>query len=203
MWGISPELLFEHHNTRLNTIALAGTMALPLAQQYETNTSSFLNSSSLQKIAHEHQLVVDDICTQMRPFGKIYCHPRELVTLPHLAHWKTSIGVEFSHARPPAQDFEPLIHALHPTAALGAYPRIPGEQWLRTHTKNRGYYGAPFGVCTGREFALCISTIRGMEWQGDQMLVKAGGGVVASSKCNEEWEEIEVKCRSILGAFNV
>jgi menaquinone-specific isochorismate synthase len=180
--GATPEILFRlKEKNLLETIACAGT-AKP--EDVETMLST--------KNRHEHQLVVDGLTTSLTPYGKMQIHPIVPLALPGITHLTTPISIALN-SKP---DFIHLVETLHPTPALGAYPRHAGMKWLRTYARKirRLRFGAPAGYFnpTSEENCCCVS-IRNVQWDAQQMRIGAGCGVVQASCARAEWEEICLK----------
>ncbi|HEY4831978.1 MAG TPA: chorismate-binding protein, partial [Waddliaceae bacterium] len=96
--------------------------------------------------------------------------------------------------------FIEVVEMLHPTPALGAFPRILGKTWLMDYqTKmNRGRYGAPVGYYyPSKEEGECFVAIRNVQWVGPEAQIGAGCGIVAQSVFEQEWDEIQLKIQSI------
>jgi len=181
MLGASPELLFRILPGRVETQAIAGTAPLAEAER-------LLNDP---KEVVEHQSVVQDIRSVLAPFGRVDIGPRELLALPDLAHLRTDITL-----RPTtAVQFEGLVAALHPTAALGVAPRTVGLDLLRALDDDapRGRFGAPFGVALPDGNGVCVVAIRNVQWNGPDLVLGTGGGVIAESRLDREWDEITLK----------
>ena len=88
-------------------------------------------------------------------------------------------------------DFKAATTALHPTPALGAFPKEAGFTWLENYNQQmpRGRYGAPVG-CLLNNQATCIVAIRNVQWKGSQAKIGAGCGIVKESVLENEWNEI-------------
>lgn len=191
--GITPETLFSHHSQRpavVQTMALAGTKKQGSEAAFEGN----------KKENAEHELVVKDICQVLSPFGQVEIEEKRLLPLPALTHLLTPIQVKLEEPF----DFEKLVHALHPTPALGAFPRKEGEEWLRLYqTKlDRRYFGAPVGFSfPERGVTACYVSIRHVQWNEEGMRIGAGCGVVKDSQCDQEWEEICLKLQAVRSVF--
>jgi menaquinone-specific isochorismate synthase len=182
MIGASPELLFRlPGDGRVETAAVAGT--------YPAERG--LRLSADPKEVAEHQSVVDDIADALAPLGRVDVGPRELLCLPGLAHLKTDLVLH--PARPVG--FDALVRALHPTAALGVAPRDADPDLLRRLDAGagRGRLGAPFGVAWPDGRATCLVAIRNVQWRGRDLTVGAGGGLIAQSRLDAEWEELRIK----------
>ena len=179
--GATPEVLFERHGQAITTMALAGTVAPSVTQA---------QALSDIKLAQEHAIVVDAIVEALGAFGEVGHGETTLMALPRLSHLRTSI-----HVTTPAQvDDSALVAALHPTPALGAFPRAAGAAWLEMQKRlgDRQRFGAPFGVSVGKR-ALYLVAIRNIEWRGSRVSLRAGAGVVRDSTVDGEWNEIALK----------
>lgn len=187
LMGVTPERLFQLDQKKLHTMACAGT-----ASQADT----FLYS---QKLQLEHQIVVDAIENSLTPFGRLKKENSVPTYVGAFAHWVTNIYLESDRQLDP---FE-LVSLLHPTPALGAWPRIRGLKWLEDYNRYiaRGRYGAPVGVILNNDFAIFHVAIRGMQWNERSVTIKAGVGVVADSVFEEEKEELMLKLTHIERVF--
>ena len=91
---------------------------------------------------------------------------------------------------------------LHPTPALGGVPRKAALEVIRNYERmNRGLYAAPIGWIDSEgngEFAVAIRSAALIK---DKAYLYAGGGIVADSKPNLEYEETLVKFRPMLRAL--
>ena len=185
--GATPEMLFslDHEKQKhvLNTVALAGTR--------KKDSSSLLDNP---KEMREHQLVIEGITSSLSPIGEVLVRKTEEVHLPHLSHLMTPIHMELD-VKPLFSD---VVKKLHPTPALGAYPKEAGMQWLRSYQQkiNRKRYGAPVGYHQGIK-SICYVAIRNMQWDENLIQIGAGCGVIAASQKEQEWEEIKLKLKSI------
>lgn len=183
--GASPELLFKIQSQKLQTMACAGTMG------HHDSVESFMEDP---KERQEHQAVVQGITEALRPFGDIKCGELEILDLGRLVHLITPIEMSFSHD----PDFGALIEALHPTPALGTFPKKAGEPWLVAYNERvpRKRYGAPVGVAHQQEGRFYVG-IRNVQWDANGMTLGAGGGVNDQSQLKREWNEIHRKLGAI------
>ncbi|WP_068466489.1 chorismate-binding protein [Candidatus Protochlamydia phocaeensis] len=187
--GVTPETLFlydEGQSHLVRTMALAGTKKQQEKEELQQD----------DKEKHEHQVVVKGICEALKPFGRIQVGERQLLPFSTLNHLLTPIEVSLTQPF----DFDQLVKALHPTPALGAFPRLEGGKWLENYQKqlDRKFYGAPFGVIDPiHKRASCFVGIRQVQWSDQGMRIGAGCGVVKGSRCEQEWNEILLKIHSI------
>ncbi|HRK09337.1 MAG TPA: 2-succinyl-5-enolpyruvyl-6-hydroxy-3-cyclohexene-1-carboxylic-acid synthase [Pseudobdellovibrionaceae bacterium] len=157
--GVTPEILFELHGTRLQTHAVAGTRWVR-DDQREAELREFLSAS---KDAEEQALVVDDLRARLSELAERHggeVRVGERVARPasprrgerQLWHLVTPLEWEMkSHGAPRAAE---LLRALHPTPALGVAPRSSASlrelDAVRVQQDGiaRGNFGAPILIST-------------------------------------------------------
>jgi menaquinone-specific isochorismate synthase len=186
MIGASPEILFGRlDDGRVETAAIAGT--------YPAERGTRMVDDP--KEVAEHLSVVEDIADALAPLGPVEIGARELLCLPFLTHLKTELRLD---PRVPL-GFADLVDALHPTAALGVAPRGETPDLLRRLDAGvgRGRLGAPFGVEWPDGRAACLVAIRNVQWRGRDVTLGAGGGVIAASRLDAEWMELELKREAV------
>lgn len=189
--GLSPETLFIYQSREdghiLQTMALAGTCS---------SSESLEAFQSNVKEVREHQIVVEGIEQSLSSFGQVKINQRQILALPGLYHLMTPISVDLTKPF----DFETIVRLLHPTPALGAFPRQQGQRWLEEYNQKieRGSYGAPFGIFSPvHSLSICIVGIRQVQWSKNGMRIGAGCGIIQASHCIREWDEIQLKFKNI------
>lgn len=198
MLGVTPELLFRQEKQEeqwaVETCAVAGTISA---------TEDAVWRQDL-KLVKEHEIVVRDIEERLASFGSVEISPTYLSQYAKLFHLKTPM--KMSLKGPLA--FEKIVHTLHPTPALGAYPRGAGKAWLEEMQTwvDRGRFGAPVGGKKRQsEEGHCLVAIRNIQWKSQaksegkdaDVMLCAGCGVVAESDLEAEWQELQLKIKSI------
>lgn len=187
--GASPEILFRYTKERegiIETIACAGT------QKHGESEGSFTKDP---KELYEHQIVIDGICESLTPLGHVHQGKMSVLKLPRLSHLITPIEVAVNRE----VDFLSIVKNLHPTQALGAFPKKEGGKWLKDYQQKipRGRYGAPIGYVLERgKQAKCIVGIRNVQWDQHGAKIGAGCGIVRESLLDKEWREICLKISS-------
>jgi Tfp pilus assembly protein PilO len=93
---------------------------------------------------------------------------------------------------------EKMMEVLHPTAALGGWPREEAHLLLQSFDskKSREYFGAPF-CFESLEKIFCVVMIRGLQWKSNKVFIRAGCGVVEQSKFENEFKEVCLKTKAI------
>ncbi len=193
MLGATPEILFSRAPGKaFETVALAGTRA----KSETTNAAQALLADPKER--YEHQLVIEDLKSQLSGIGDVAIGSTEAVELPTLYHLKTRI-----QARPRGTlSFDDFVKLLHPTPALGVSPRAFGFQemlrWDDSLVRRR--FGAPFGATFAtlegqREH--CLVAIRNIQWDSKRIQLGSGCGVVPESDLQREWSELSLKRDSV------
>lgn len=197
-FGASPERLVKVEQGRAFSSCVAGSIKRGKTAEEDTALGqSLLND---RKNGGEHQYVVDMIaetfrknCTETRiPTG-----PR-LLKIRDIQHLYTPVEGQLNQDATILQ----LAKHLHPTPALGGVPRQEAMAAIRKYEPmNRGLYAAPIGWLDAEgngEFAVAI---RSASLVDDKAYLYAGGGIVADSEPQAEYEETLVKFRPMLRAL--
>ncbi len=184
--GVSPEKLFAlKQEGSVETMAVASTLS------GEVGLGDFAADPKLMK---EHQWVIDGIRETLAPFADVCVGDSFVRPFGTLSHLVTTI-VGILKKQPSLID---LIGCMHPTPALGAYPKKAGERWLEEYDKKqrRGYFGAPVGWATAKEAEVFVA-IRNVMWDRRGTKIFAGCGIVKESEEESEWRELQQKIASI------
>lgn len=192
--GATPERLLQLEKGVVRTAALAGSAPRSPEPLEDWRIGEELLNSS--KNREEHALVVNMIVEKLQNV----CDPLDVPTVPRLLklanvqHLYTPIE---GCLRGEAGLLE-LIASLHPTPALGGYPRQAALDFIRQHEQlDRGWYAAPIGWVNTRgegEFAVAI---RSALINGNEAHLFAGCGIVADSDPASEYQESRIKLQAI------
>ena len=198
--GGTPECLVRVADGRVVAHSLAGSVARgATASADAAHTRSLLDNV---KTRHEQGVVTDfvtgvlaELCTgvdtAVRP---------GVMRLGNVAHLVSTVTAT---ARPDAGLLD-LVERLHPTPAVGGYPRPAALRWLaRSEPFDRGWYAAPVGWLDAVEDGEMAVAIRSALVSGDRAALFAGCGVVEGSTPDEEYAETELKLRPMLDALGV
>lgn len=197
-YGASPERLVKVDNGRAFSSCVAGSIKRgQTAEQDEALGNSLLNDA---KNRGEHHYVVEMIT---ETFEKNCCDVKipngpKLLKIRDIQHLYTPVEGQLNDGATILQ----LVKHLHPTPALGGVPREAAMQMIRQYEPmNRGLYAAPIGWLDADgngEFAVAIRSAALVQ---DKAYLYAGGGIVADSKPQSEYEETLVKFRPMLRAL--
>ena len=196
--GASPEVLFQSSNELSKTMALAGT-------SLNENLKDFQQDP---KEAQEHQYVVQDILAQLDLLQNTDAAKQIAMQKPVLGNKQFLSYGNLSHMLSPIEfntqsmpDFMDMIHYLHPTPALGVYPRhfthpIASDYKIQkefSDAKLRKNFGAGFGVLIPKISQHCVVAIRNIMYHGGICYLHSGCGIVKDSKFESEFLELQRK----------
>lgn len=184
--GATPERLFSLDGNRLVTMALAGTARSDDREVFAVD----------EKEIREHEYVAQTLVSKLVDIGRIQRSERDILDLGSIVHFLTHIEVALHQ---PGTATE-LIRRLHPTPALGPLPRTKETlahliDWRRRLGCPAGF-GAPFGLWNDGKFQAVVA-IRGIWWQGNQLSLPAGCGVIEASRLVNEWRELRLKREAV------
>ncbi len=196
--GASPERLIKKEGAEAFTTCLAGSIARGTSAEEDDRFGDELLHD--QKNLHEHEVVVRAIrsafeqgCDRVEvPEKPILYKVRDIQHLytPIVGKVKDTVSLLT------------LVEKLHPTPALGGYPREEALLKIREiEHLDRGLYAGPIGWLDSNgdgEFAVGI---RSGLLQGKEASLFAGCGIVGNSDPISEYKETQMKLRPMLSAL--
>lgn len=189
MLGFTPELLFHFQASSFWTMALASTAL--------QNSPSLLKDPKQVK---EHDFVVKGLKESLKSFINWKSAERREILFPPLKHLRTDLKGGFNGIDLP---FESLCQLLHPSPAVGGFPKKTAQEWLEWHSsqKNRLFYAAPFGLLKSQKEAFCLIALRNLQWNQKESFIFSGAGWIAESSLQEEWRELCLKREQVKSFF--
>lgn len=186
--GFTPETLFSVRGSQFKTMALGGTSS-------KANSDLFLDNKEVQ----EQQFIFQDIektLSSLVKWKSKKSYEKEFFNLKHIC-------TEMEGEVMSIFNFSIFCDKLHPTSALGGYPKEEALSWLakQASQRERKVFGAPFGFFNGRDQYFCIVGIRGIQWDKYQVYVGSGCGLVLESILEKEWRELYLKREQIKDFF--
>jgi menaquinone-specific isochorismate synthase len=202
-FGASPELLVARHESRVTCHPLAGTVARGTTARNDADAQGRLAGSDKERA--EHRYVVDDIAGMLAPFCDELTVPAtpSLVTFRSVAHLGTRI---VGRLAAPVPTVLQLLDRLHPTPAVGGWPRPDALAAIAAgEASDRGYWAGPVGWADARGDGEWMIGIRSALLNADDATpgrtvlgLRAGSGIVAGSDPASEAEETNVKLATVL-----
>jgi len=197
--GASPERLYKREGRVVTSEAVAGTRPRGASTDDDEDLRDELLGS--EKDRAEHGFVRVGIGKALRPL----CEELEVeggVSEMKLASRRHLVSKVRARLRDGVTDAE-VLGALHPTPAVGGYPNQGALENIRDlEPFDRGWYAGPVGW-VGADAAEFAVGIRSGLVRGRVLALFSGAGIVAGSKPEEEWAEIEQKIEDFTGAFGL
>jgi len=196
----SPELLVSRVGDVVRAQPMAGTAPRTGDPARDQRAAAELAASAKNRI--EHQITIDMVHETVLPWCSYLDAEPEPNVVPAgpVQHLATLVEGRLSQPTPSVLE---LVAALHPTPAVGGWPR---DAALRVQHElegaERGRYAGPVGWVDARgngEFAVGI---RSAELNGRTARVFAGVGVVSDSDPQSELDETRAKAQAVLSALS-
>ena len=197
--GATPERLASFQKGTLLTEGLAGTAGRGKSALEDAAIANSLLQS--KKDRSEHDYVVRAIDSSLRPFSYRIEHPKQprVKKLQNVQHLFTPISASVKSGVAIHQ----LIEKLHPTPAVGGFPREEAMRYIQHIDQvDRGWYAGPvgwFNLNGSGEFAVAI---RSALLHNQRATLFAGCGIVKDSDPEKEWNETLSKLKPMLDALN-
>jgi isochorismate synthase len=191
--GASPELLVRKRGSHAQTRALAGTVRLDSPDGPE----GLLNSDKDQR---EHAYVVEAIESALEEVATSVTSEGgpHLRTLRRMVHLETCVEA----ALRPGVSLLETVACLHPTPAVGGFPREAAMRFLSSHERTeRGWYAGPIGWIDDQGDGEFHVALRCGVVEGRHAWAFAGAGIVEGSDVGAEWQETESKLGTFAGAI--
>ena len=201
-FGATPELLVRRRGRRIETQALAGSIASDPSPVRRRELERRLLESRKDRL--EHDVVVrylierlDRSCGAVAPPA-----PPEVRVLSNVMHLETPIRAALPESVEPPHVLR-LVRALHPTPAVAGRPTpLALAAIRRSEDRDRGWYAGPVGWFDGNgdgEFSVALRSCLATRRRG---LLYSGNGIVADSDPARELAETNLKLDAILGAWS-
>jgi salicylate biosynthesis isochorismate synthase/menaquinone-specific isochorismate synthase len=196
--GASPELLVRRSGSRAYSQPMAGSVARGANEAEDDRLARQLVASA--KDNAEHRIASQFVADALRKFSlSVEAREPEVVRFTNIQHLATTISAQLKS--PPAEALD-LAAALHPTPAVGGWPRPAAEALIdELEGLERGWYAGAVGWTDGQgdgEFAVALRC--GLLWE-DGARLYAGVGVMPDSDPARELEETELKFKALLMAL--
>lgn len=191
--GASPELLVAREGERFQLRPLAGSAPRGESPESDRELGDALLASAKDRL--EHSIVVDDAVGRLADLTRGVTFPaspmlQRFATVQHLA---TPISGSTDRR------LLDLADALHPTAAVGGFPRTAALAFIaKQEGIDRGWYSGGIGwLRPGGDGELAVA-LRCALVRGDHAIVYAGNGIVEGSDPERELTETRLKLRPML-----
>ncbi len=195
--GASPELLLSEDDSGISTVALAGTQPLPA-------------HGSLQEVRWgakeraEQEMVSTYIRSVFVESGAIHVDERGPTTVAagSVVHLQTRFS--FATGEDAVAGLANRVLAkLHPTSAVCGMPRNKALQFIQAREGyDRGFYSGYLGPLNIEGRSTLFVNLRCMQVRTETAALYVGAGITGDSDPIAEWDETELKARTILDALH-
>ena len=197
--GATPELLVSRVGDIVRAQPMAGTTPRTGDPDADQRRAGELLASS--KNREEHQITIDMVHDSLLPWcSYLDAEPQpSVVPAGPVQHLATVVEGRLSRPVPSVLE---LVATLHPTPAVGGWPRDPALALIdELEGADRGRYAGPVGWVDARGNGAFGVGIRSVQLDGTNARLFAGVGVVADSDPLAELEESRAKAQALLGAL--
>ncbi|MEM6842560.1 MAG: chorismate-binding protein [Bacteroidota bacterium] len=194
--GASPEILVstyrQEQRKMFRTIALAGTQSVQ-------GKNPLKNAAWRQKEIEEQAMVSRYI---INCFKKIRLREFEedgpkTTAAGNLLHLRTDFTVDMDATNFPELG-SVMLRLLHPTSAVCGMPKQPALKFIQQYESyDRSFFSGFLGPVNMQEETHLFVNLRCMQLLDQQAVLYAGAGVTIDSEPQREWEETEMKMRTM------
>jgi len=197
--GATPERLASFKDGMVQTEGLAGTISRGKSALEDATLGRELLKSN--KNLEEHKFVVRSIQDSLSVLSEHIEHPEQpgIKKFQNVQHLFTPIRAKIKKG----VQIHDLIRKLHPTPAVGGYPKKESFRYIHEIEQlDRGWYAAPVGWFNLQGYGEFAVAIRSALLHKNKARLFAGCGIVKDSEPATEWNETLLKFRPLLGALN-
>ncbi|GAB2792778.1 isochorismate synthase [Hymenobacter luteus] len=193
--GATPEVLAEIDEDQVfRTMALAGTQ--PLLPGMKPATAKWAH-----KDLEEHAMVARYIvnCFKQLRLREYDERGPRTVAAGQMLHLRTDFAVYLTQVPFPTLGTD-MLRLLHPTPAVGGVPKQPALEFLRRHEGyDRAYYAGFLGPVNLPDagVARLYVNLRCLQLRAQEAILYAGTGLTSDSDPAREWQETELKLRTV------
>lgn len=201
----SPEMLITVHDGLIRTKPIKGTRPRIDDSHPQASTLNAEQCNDLlvsEKEQAELNMIIDlernDVAQICKPGTRRVIQPRTIEAYPTVYHGVATIGGELRDDI----GFNDILKAMFPGGSITGAPKIRAMEIIEElEPTARGIYTGAIGFI-GLDGAVCLNiAIRTIIITGGSAFVQSGGGIVADSDPQAEWEETVVKARALLAGI--
>ena len=196
--GCTPELLVRKDGARVSSMCLAGTCPAGADEQERRRLADELMADGKNRVEHDY------VVRHVREVFRRVCFDVDvpqtpgIMPLTHVQHLHTPAAAQVLDG----VSLWELMGDLHPTPAVSGTPVGEARMLIRRIERyNRGFFAGACGYIDAAgdgEFSVGLRT--GV-FDGETGWLYAGCGIVAGSDADAEYDEIGLKLKTILDAF--
>ncbi|TRX70680.1 chorismate-binding protein [Carboxylicivirga sp. M1479] len=186
--GAGPELLLQHQNKHLSTVSLAGTLPNNMSAQWSN------------KEKHEQILVTNYIEHTLlaHQAENIEFTDAQTTDAGPIKHLCTTFNFKLEKIN---GNHVGLLYDLHPTPAVCGMPKNEAHEIiLDAEPHDRNYYSGFLGPVKNGSYQFYVN-IRCLNATSKHTALFVGGGITLGSEAENEWNETELKAKTLLSVL--
>jgi len=196
--GATPERLVGLHDGTATTMALAGSAPRGDSPAEDQSIAQRLLNDPKERT--EHSVVMEAMREALAPLATrvvAAVEPR-IHALPNVQHLMTPIRAQIGEGCTVLD----VVAGLHPTPAVGGYPRVAALELIRDREcLDRGWYAGSMGWVDARGEGEFVVGLRSALVRGETATLFAGCGIMADSDPRAEYAEWGWKLRPMSRAL--
>lgn len=203
----SPEMFITIHDGYIYTKPIKGTRArINGGDSEKINRVNFSELVGSEKEQAELNMIVDlernDIARICRAGTRKVLQARTIEEYATVFHAVATISGELAQWQG-IEDFCEVLKAVFPGGSITGAPKIRAMEIIEElEPTGRGVYTGSVGYI-GLDGSVCLNiAIRTIIIKDGRAYVQTGGGIVADSKAEAEWEETITKAKALLAGIN-
>jgi menaquinone-specific isochorismate synthase len=197
--GASPERLFKQQERQMWSEAVAGTRPRGATATADARLRDELLLSEKEQREHEY------VRQSIKEILSTLCETHHIDTTAsemRLVQGRHLVSASHGTLRPEVTTLD-LLSELHPTPAVGGYPRHDARAAIASlEDFDRGWYAGPVGWVGPEAAEFTVAIRSGLLFQKSLSLY-SGAGIVRGSTPGEEWDEIEQKIIDFIKVFGL
>ena len=197
--GCTPELLVRKRGNEVESMCLAGTCPAGATEEERARLADELMADAKNRAEHDHVVrFIREVFNRTCYDVDVPAQPG-ILPLTHVQHLCTPARARMLEG----VDLGTMKDDLHPTPAVAGTPVGEAQMLIRSiEAYNRGFFAGACGYVDGAgngEFSVALRT--GV-FDGEVGWVYAGCGIVEGSVADDEYDEIGMKLKTVLSAFD-
>ncbi len=201
----SPEMFVTIHDGRIRTKPIKGTRPRVNGSDPHSarlNGQHFQELLTSEKEQAELNMIIDlernDVARICKPGTRRVVQPRTIEAYPTVYHAVATVEGELREDT----TFNDILRAMFPGGSITGAPKIRSMEIIEElEPTTRGVYTGSIGFL-GLDGTVCLNiAIRTIIIANDRAWVHTGGGIVADSDPQAEWDETVTKARALLAGI--
>ena len=187
--GSSPELILSKSSSTIKSESIAGSNFSRKSDDFKIDTKEVI----------EQRIVTDYILDFFNKNSKNikYNNVPIIKKSSSIEHLCTSFSADTINDK----NILDLLSEIHPTPAIGGYPKQQAINIIRSYKENRGWYGGPIGWIDSQLDGMFYLNIRSAMGLNNDLYLFSGSGITEKSIAKNEWEETEHKFKLMIDSL--